>query len=161
MDQHFVHAVAIITNKTDTVDPFDIYELNDCKWNNCGTYVFKSSQTAAEIGLDMDRTARQTPLRELVAHMDGLHLCVKGFVMLTLWVKYPTSLITHCLACMECKSEDTQNVTLFLCLYNEILQKVKGDSSYVWSPRGIMIDKNGANKNAVRAVPGEEMACRT
>ena len=138
-----------------------MYKINDHKWNNCGTDVFKSSQTAAEIGLVMDRTARQTPLKELVVHMDALHSHVKGFVMLTLWVKNPTSLITHHLACMECESEDTQNVTLFLCLYNEILYKVKGDSSYVWSPRGIMTVENGANKNAVRAILGEEMACRT
>ena len=93
--------------------------------------------------------------------MNGLHLHVKRFIMLTLWVKNPTSLITHGLACMEYKSEDTQNVTLFLHLYNNILHKVKGDSSYVWSSRGIMTDKNGANKNAVRAILGEEMACRT
>ena len=79
MDQHSVHAVAIIKNKIDTVNPFYMYKLNDHKWNNCGTYVFKSSQTAAEIGLVMDRTARQTPLRELIAHMDGLHSHVKAF----------------------------------------------------------------------------------
>ena len=108
----------------------------------------------------MDRTAGQTPLKELVAHMDGLHSHVKGVIMLTLWVKNPTSLITHHLTCMECESEDTQNVTLFLHLYNEILHKVKGDSSHVWSPRGIMTDKNEANKNAVRAIVGEEMAHR-
>ena len=94
----------------------------------------------------MDRTARQTPLRELVVHMDGLHSCDKGFITLTLWVKNPTSLITHCLACMDCESEDTQNMTLFLHLYNEILCKVKGDPSYVWSPKGSMTDKNGATK---------------
>ena len=58
IDQHSVHAVAIIKNKVDTVNPFYIYKINDRKWNNCGTYVFKSSQTAAEIGLAMDRTAR-------------------------------------------------------------------------------------------------------
>ena len=62
---------------------------------------------------------------------------------------------------MEWKSENTQNVILSLSFYNEILCKVKGNSSYVWSPRGIMTDKNGANKNAVRAVLGEEMARRT
>ena len=121
-----------------------MYKINDHKWNNCGTYAFKSSQTAAEIGLVMDRTARQTPFRELVVHMDGLHSRVKGFIMLPLCVKNPISLITHRLACMDCKSEDTQNVTLFLCLYNEILHKVKSDSSYVWSPRAIMTHENGA-----------------
>ena len=161
MDHHSVHTVAIIKNKIDTVDPFYIYKINDRKWNGSGTYLFKSSQTAAEIGLAMDRTARQTPFRDLVAHMDGLHSRVKGFVTLTLWVKNPVSLITHRLACMECKSEDTTNVIHFLTLYNEILQKVKGDSSFVWSPRALMKDKNGANKNVVRAVLGQAMAART
>ena len=127
-----------------------MYKINDHKWNNCGTYVFKSSQTAAEIGLAMDRAVRQTPLRELVAHMDRLHSHVKGFITLTLWVKNPTSLIAHHLACIDC-----------IRLYNEILHMVKGDSSYVWSPRGIMTDENGANKNVVRAILGEEMTHRT
>ena len=158
MDHHSFHAVAIIKKKIDTVDPFYIYKINDRKWNGSGTYIFKSSQTTAEIGLAMDRTARQTPFRDLVVHMDGLHSCVKGFVTLTLWVKNPVSLITHRLTCMECESEDTTNVISFLTLYNEILWKVKGDSSFVWSPRGIMTDENGTNKNAVRAVLGEAMA---
>ena len=108
MGHHSVHAVAIIKNKIDTVDPFYIYKINDRKWNGSGTYVFKSSQTATEIGLTMDRTARQD-------------LCVKVFVTLTLWVENPVSLITHRLACMECESEDTTNVIHFLTLYNEIL----------------------------------------
>ena len=50
MDQHSVHAVAIIKNKIDTVDPFYIHKINDRKWNGSGTYIFKSSQTATEIG---------------------------------------------------------------------------------------------------------------
>ena len=161
MDHHSVHAVAIIKNKIDTVDPFYIYKINDRKWNGSGTYIFKSSQNATEIGLAMDRTARQTPFRDLVAHMGGLHSCVKGFVTLTLWVKNPVSLITHRLACMEYESEYTTNVIHFLTLYNKILWKVKGDSSFVWSPRGIMTDENGANKNADRAVLGQTMAART
>ena len=111
------HAVAIIKNKIDTVDPFYIYKINDRKWNGSGTYIFKSSQTTTKIGLAMYRTARQTPFRDLVAHMDGLHSHVKGFVTLTLWVKNPVSLITHRLACMKCESEDTTNVIHFLTLY--------------------------------------------
>ena len=86
---------------------------------------------------------------------------MKGFVTLTVWVKNPVSLIMHRLACIECESEDTTNVICFLTIYNEILQKVKGNSSFVWSPRGIMTDENGTNKNAVRAVLGQAMAART
>ena len=80
MDQNSVHAISIIKNKIDTVDPYYIYKINDRRWNGSGTYVFKSSQTAAEIGLAMDRTAWETPLKDLVAHMDGLHSRVKGFI---------------------------------------------------------------------------------
>ena len=57
MDQNSVHAVSIIKNKIDTVDPYYMYKINDRRWNGSGTYVFESSQTAAEIGLAMDRTA--------------------------------------------------------------------------------------------------------
>ena len=159
VDQYSVNVVAIIKNKADTVDPFSIYKIIDRKWNNCGTYVFKSSQTAAEIGLVMDRTARKTPLKELVVYMDGLHSCVKGFVTLTLWVKNPTSLITHCLACMECESEDTQNVTLSFacttksCTRSKVILPMSGLQGYY--------DRQGANKNAVRAVLGEVMSRRT
>ena len=71
-DQHSVHAVSIVKNKMDTVDPFYIYKINDRKWNGNGTYVFKSSQTVAEIGLLMDKSARKTQFKD-VAHMDGLH----------------------------------------------------------------------------------------
>ena len=160
MDQNSAHVVSIIKNKIDTVDPYYIYKINDRRWNGSGTYVFKSSQTATEIGLAMDRTAQETPFKDLVAHMDGLHSPVKGFITLTLWVKNPVSLITHRLCCMECESEDTENVTHFLNLFNEILRKVKKDPTFVWVPRGIMMDENGANKNAVNAVFGESMANR-
>ena len=117
--------VSIIKNKIDTVDPYYIYKINNRRWNGSGTYVFKSSQTAVEIGLAMDRTAWETPFKDLVAHMDGLHSRVKGFITLTLWVKNPVSLITHRLCCMECESEATENVTRFLNLFNKILHKVK------------------------------------
>ena len=34
MDQHSVHAVAIIKNKIDTVDPFCMYKINDHQKQN-------------------------------------------------------------------------------------------------------------------------------
>ena len=145
----------------DTVDPLYIYKINDCKWNGNGTYVFKSSQTAAEIGLLMEKSARNTQFKDVVAHMDGLHLWAKGLVTLTLWMTNPVLLITHQLACMDCESENTENVALFLKLFNEILHKVKKDPTFIWSPRGIMVDENGANKNAIRQVLGDEMAKRS
>ena len=133
-DQHSVYAVSIVKNKMDTVDPFYIYKINDRKWNGNGTYVFKSSQTAAEIGLLMDKSIRYTQFKDVVAHMDGLHSWAKGLITLTLWVTNPVSLITHRLACMDCERENMENVALFLKLFNEILCKVKKDRTFIWSP---------------------------
>ena len=73
----------------------------------------------------MDKSARNTQFKDVVAHMDGLHSWAKGLITLTLWVTNPVSLITHCLAHMDCESENTENVALFLKLFNEILHKVK------------------------------------
>ena len=63
----------------------------------------------------MDKSARNTQFKD-VAHMDGLHLWAKGLITLALWVTNPASLITHHLACMDCESENTENVALFLKL---------------------------------------------
>ena len=133
-DQHSVHAISIVKNKMDTVDPFYIYKINGCKWNGSGTYVFKSSQTAAEIGLLVDKSARNTQFKDVVAHMDGLHLWAKGLT-LTLWVTNPVSLITHCLACMDCESKNTENVALFLKLFNKILPSHNGSYFHLVTTR--------------------------
>ena len=106
----------------DTVDPFYIYKINDHKWNGNGTYVFKSSQTAAEIVLLKDKSARNTQFKDVVAHIDGIHSWAKDLITLTLWVTNPVSLITHRLACMSCESKNTENIVLKL--FNEILCKV-------------------------------------
>ena len=58
----------------------------------------------------------------------------------------PVLLITQCLACMDCERENMENVALFLTLFNEILCKVKKDPTFIWSPLGIMMDENVANK---------------
>ena len=80
---------------------------------------------------------------------------------LTLWVTNPVSLISHRLACMDCERENTKSVALFLKLFNEMLCKVKKDPTFIWSPRGIMMDENGANKNAIRQVLSNDMAKRS
>ena len=58
---------------------------------------------------------------------------------------------------MECKSENTENITTFLTLVNEMLRQVKGDPNFIWAPKCIMADENGANKNTIRNVFGEEL----
>ena len=61
---------------------------------------------------------------------------------------------------MECASEDTENITIFLQNFLDILHEVKNDPNYVWKPWMIMADENGTNKRAVENVLGEDMRQR-
>ena len=54
---------------------------------------------------------------------------------------------------MEAKSESTHEITIFWELFNEILSKIKG-RKYMFNPRAIMVDENGANYCAIRMVFG-------
>ena len=62
---------------------------------------------------------------------------------------------------MGCLTEDAENVTIFLHNFLDILCEVKNDPQYMWKPRMIMADENGANKEAVGNVLKEEMQQRT
>ena len=94
----------------------------------------------------------KTPFQDAVAFMDGLHLRVVDYMTLTLWVHNPVIRHLQHIACMECKSENTENITTFLTLVNQMLRQVKGDPDYIWAPKCIMADENGVNKNAIGKV---------
>ena len=100
-------------------------------------------------------------MTECIVFMDGLHLRVKDYITLTLWVENPTICKTQRLASIECTSKDTENVTIFLQNFLAILCKVKKDLNYMWKPCMIMADENGANKRAVGNVLSEDMRQRT
>ena len=103
----------------------------------------------------------KTPFQDAVAFMDGLHSRVVNYTTLMLWVHNPVIQHLQRIACMECKSENTENITTFLTLVNEMLRQVKRDPNFIWAPKCIMVDENGANKNAIGNVFGEELQMKT
>ena len=114
------------------------------------------------IALLMDQNNKvKTPFQDAVAFMDELHSRVVDYTTLTLWVHNPMIRHLQCIACMECESENTENITTFLTLVNEMLRQVKGDPNYMWAPKCIMADENGANKNAIGNVFGEDLQKKT
>ena len=86
---------------------------------------------------------------------------VVDYTTLTLWVHNPVIQHLQRIACMECESENTENIATFLTLVNEMLRQVKGDPNYMWAPKCIMADENGANKNAIGNVFGEDLQKKT
>lgn len=89
------------------------------------------------------------PLQQQVAILDGLHSHVKSYITLTLWVYNAVTLVLFRLATMESESEDTQNISTFLQVFNDMLYEESGKADFVWCPWGFMTDENGANKIAL------------
>ena len=162
VERHSINAVGIIKQKQDEEDPLHIFKINDKKLNGKPSFVFKSSTLMAHIALLMDQNNKvKTPFQDAVAFMDGLHSRVVDYITLMLWVHNPVIHHLQRIACMECEAENMENITKFLMLVNEMLRQVKGDPNYMWAPKCIMADENGANKNAIGNVFGEDLQKKT
>ena len=61
---------------------------------------------------------------------------------------------------MEAVSENTENVTLFWELFNEVLVKVSGGTVTVFNPIGWCTDMAGLNLSEIRKVFGESVVKR-
>ena len=87
----------------------------------------KCSKLSAEMALCMNTHNKKTPLTECVVFMDSLHSRVKDYITLTLWVENPIICKMQRFASMGCASEDTENITIFLQNFLDILHEVKND----------------------------------
>ena len=122
VERHSINAVGVIKHKQDEQDPLHIYKINDRKLNGKPSFVFKSSTPMARIALLMDQKNKvKTPFQDAVAFMDGLHSRVVDYTTLTLWVHNPVICHLQHIACMECKLENTENITTFLTWVNQML----------------------------------------
>ena len=54
---------------------------------------------------------------------------------------------------MEVKNESTHKIGLFWKLFNEILSVIKG-RDYIFNPKAIMVNENGANYCMIKQVFG-------
>ena len=162
VERHSINTVGIIKQKQYEEDPLHIFKINDKKLNGKPSFIFKSSTLMARIALLMDQNNKvKIPFQDAVAFMDGLHSRVVDYTTLMLWVHNPVIHHLQCIACMECKSENMEDITTFLTLVNEMLRQVKGDLNYMWAPKCIMANENGANKNAISNVFGEDLQKKT
>ena len=158
VERHSINVVGIIKQKQDEEDPLHIIKINDKKLNGKPSFIFRSSTPMALIVLLMDQSNKvKTTFQDAVAFMDALLSRVVDYTTLMLWVHNPVIHHLQCITGMECKSENTENVTTFLTLVNEMLRQVKGDPKYMWAPKYIMADENWANKNVIGNVFGEDL----
>ena len=65
------------------------------------------------------------------------------------------------IAIMEAEKEDAENITLFLSLFLETLQKVSKNPNLKYQPRGFLVDSAGANFHGIHAVFGRQGVLNT
>ena len=153
---HDFEAVAVFKEYCDKKDRSYIYKINDRRGNpDMPSFVFKTSATKARMGLNMDREGDHF-LHEEFCFFDGKRKRCKGYVTLTASVYHPLLRRQITLAVMESESENTENVTLFWNLFNEVLAKVSKDQSTRFNPVGWCTDMAGANLAGIANVFGEE-----
>ena len=134
-----------------------IYKINDRRGNpDIPSFVFKTSETKARMGLNMNREGGHF-LHEEFCFFDGKRKRCKGFVTLTASVYHPLLRKQITPTVMESESENTENVTLFWNLFNEVLAKVsQKDQTTRFNPVGWCTDMAGANLAGVAKVFGKE-----
>jgi hypothetical protein len=160
-DRNSFESIAKLKEYTDVKDEYLVYSMNAPGMNAGVPYVFKSSKMMAELAIQMDKKNQSEGKEQVLEEVffDGTHNRVYGFKTLTMWTMHSASRSLVNLASMECKAEDTECISLFFKLFNDILTKVFNEKKpkkqqvdrYTFNPRTIMCDENGANFNGIEA----------
>ena len=90
------------------------------------------------------------------AYFDATHTRVYGFKTFAMWLIHPAMKQILRLASMELCSENYLDISLFLCLFNEMLAEISNRPGYKFNPRYFVCDEGGANYKAVWDVYGED-----
>ena len=146
-----LEAVAELKKGSDHIDPLHIYKINSKAMNNEPDYVMKSSSKILKVALMMDQDAEDNPLQNEDAYFDGCHSRCTGFISLGLWVQHPSMHSVLRLACMEVRSEATEDIAIFFKLLNEMLQILgKKDKDYKFNPQYILCVEAGGNIRGIK-----------
>ena len=133
----------------DKHDHYYLYKIRNGLMFNETDYIFKSSQVAAQVALDMDVNGPTNLLQMKNVYFDTAHSRVHGFLTIWLWVVHPALGKIINLASMEIWSENSDDVATFFTLFNLVLCEVSGDMTKLFNPWCFVCDESGANYNGI------------
>ena len=157
-DHNSFDAVGIVKRTTDRKDPFYVYRIGNGNLDGGSDYVFKGSRKMAQIAIDMDQDGPDNILQMENAYFDAAHTRVYGFKTLGLFMIHPVMKQVLCLASMDLRSENAQDIGIFFTLFNEMLAQVKGEAGYKFNPRYFCADECSANWKAVKKIYGRTIS---
>ena len=152
-------ALGMFKIKCDETDKFLVYKVNNRALNNKPSFVFKSSLSMAKLALEMDRDGDGI-LKEEYAFVDTKHDRVRGFKTLTLWTYHPVLRKLLCLAIMEIEAENTENLTSFWTIWNDLLKDAAERNDVLFNPIGFVADEHHANWKSLKNVYGDNVISR-
>ena len=147
-------AVVHFKEKVSHLDKFLVYAVNGRSINNRSAYVFKSSNDMAQLAVEMDVQGTGF-LREEFAFLDVKHDRCREYKTATLWTYHPSMRKLLRLAVMDNEAENTKNLTVLWCIFNNMLQEETGQADYKFNPIGFIADEHHANFKAIKEVFGE------
>ena len=109
-----------------------------------------AAQLALKMNIGLQQDEEPSTMVDEYAYMDAMHTREKGYKTLTLWTYHHGMRCVMCLATMEAERENTECFTLFLTLWNNLLEEVSGIPGYKFNPRGIMCDEAFHFKNCTK-----------
>ena len=109
----------------------------------------------AELAICMDVNGPEDGLQKENTFFDVTHTRVHGFKSFALWLVHGLMHEMIHLASMEMPSENSNDITIFFRLFNEVLEKVSGIPNYKFNPQCFLCDEGGANYKSVQMVYGE------
>ena len=133
-DHNSFDAVGIIKRTTDTRDKFYIYRIGNHNLNGGSDYVFKSSKKMGEMPILMDVEGPEHILQLENAFFDATHTRVYGFKTSAMWLIHPAMKQILRLASMELRSKNHMDISLFLQLFNKMLE-ISKRPGYKFNPR--------------------------
>ena len=127
--------------------------------NSKPTYVFSSSETAVEIGRQIDRD-KNNYLSSTYACFDGNEKRFSKMATLSLSLYHTLLHKQSLLATVHCESENKENPETFWNLWNEALSSSL-EKRCMFNPAGLILDDKGLNWNAIKNVFGCEFVERS
>ena len=158
-DENSFDAVSIIKRTLDEVDEYYVYRINNGSLNGESDYVFKSLKQMAQLAIHMDVNGPEDGLQMENAYFNVTHTRVHGFKSFALWLVHGPMREMICLASMEMRTKNSNDIATFFQLFNKILEKVSRIPNYKFNPRCFLCDEGGVNYKAVKIIYGEDF-CR-
>ena len=90
-DRTSFDAVGLLKKRIDYRDHYLIYDINNSNLSGGVDYIFQTTKTLVQLGLQMDIDGQSSPMQLEDVYFDGCHSRAEGFITFALWTTHPAA----------------------------------------------------------------------